>query len=80
MAFGAEMIVHKQNKVVKTFLSHSAINKASAMSLIDLNIKQKRTLHNLLKQGVIKQVDHQYYLDEHNWNKFKKSLKRFFLI
>lgn len=80
MAFGAETITLKQNKIVKTMKANNAISSENAQSLNTLNIKKARTFNHLIKQGVIKETEDKYYLDIANWETFRKSLKRWFLI
>lgn len=80
MAFGAESITLKQNKVVKTLKEHNAISSKSAKDLNSLNIRHTRTFNNLVKQDVIREIDNKYYLDIKNWENFRKSFKRWFLI
>ncbi|SCT09749.1 hypothetical protein [Staphylococcus caeli] len=80
MAFGAESITLKQNKVVKTLKEHNAISSKTAKDLKSLNIRQTHTFNNLVKQGVIRKIGNKYYLDIKNWEKFRKSFKRWFLI
>mgnify|MGYP007027846058 CR=1 FL=1 len=80
MAFGAESITLKQNKVVKILKEHNAISSKTAKDLNSLNIPQTHTFNNLVKQGVIKKIGNKYYLDIKNWEKFRKSFKRWFLI
>ncbi|PHK48744.1 hypothetical protein BTJ66_11955 [Staphylococcus edaphicus] len=80
MAFGAETIILKQNKVVKCFYTKGALTKDSALSYDNLQISNKRTFYNLIKVGVIVKVNHKYYLSENTWQTFKHSLRRFLLI
>ncbi|MGV3245004.1 hypothetical protein [Staphylococcus sp. 11261D007BR] len=80
MAFGAETITLKQNKVVKTFKEHNAISPDTAKDLNSLNIYHTRTFNHLVKQAVIRKSDDKYYLDMQNWEIFRKSFKRWFLI
>lgn len=80
MGFGAEMIVRRQNKVVKRFLKLKAVNKENAITYEKLNIKESRTFKNLLKENVIIEFNNKYYLSEKRWENFRKSLKRFFLF
>ena len=80
MAFGAETITLKQNKIVRTKKESKAISSDTAKDLNALNIRKTRTFNNLVKQNVIKQIGNKYYLDIETWEKFRKSIKRYFLI
>ncbi|WP_437272167.1 hypothetical protein ACSSAF_00235 [Staphylococcus succinus] len=80
MAFGAESITLKQNKIVKTLKENNTISSKTAKDLNSLNIRHTHTFNNLVKQGIIREIGNKYYLDIENWEKFRKSFKRWFLI
>ncbi|PTH64429.1 hypothetical protein BU582_12215, partial [Staphylococcus agnetis] len=63
MAFGAESITLKQNKVVKTLKEHHAISSKTAKDLNSLNIRHTHTFNKLVNQGIIRALDHKYSLD-----------------
>ncbi|WP_436861758.1 hypothetical protein [Staphylococcus caeli] len=70
----------KQNKVIRNFYQHQALTEDSALSYQTLQITNHRTFTNLLKVGVIVEVNQTYYLSESKWHDFKRSVIRFFLI
>ncbi|MEB7066345.1 hypothetical protein NEM27_06660 [Mammaliicoccus sciuri] len=80
MAFGAETITLKQAKIVKKLKENKVISSETATDFNSLDIRKSRTFNNLVKQNVIKQNGDKYYLDIENWENFRKSFKRWFLI
>ncbi|WP_436855901.1 hypothetical protein [Staphylococcus caeli] len=80
IVFGAETILLKQNKVIRSFHQHQALTEDTALSYQALHISNHRTLTNLLKVDVIVEVNQTYYLSESKWHDFRRSVRRFFLI
>lgn len=83
MAFGAETITRRQNKIAKYFYTNSAFSESQSLpeSLVLENKElNSRTLTLLIREGVIIKCDKGYYIDQQRWQQFKHSFKRLFMI
>lgn len=83
MAFGAEMIIVWQNKIVRYFRDNGACSETLALpenEVLQASSVNKRTLRILIREGVIVKCPRGLYLDVDRWDVFKHSIKRFFLI
>lgn len=83
MAFGAEMITFRQNVCINFFEKQNAYSydTAIASSYVFNNPQiHMRTIGNLIKSGVIVEKNDKLYLDKSATRKFKKSIKRYFLV
>lgn len=83
MAFGAEIIIRRQNKCIKFFEKNNANNLENALvdtEVLNNSTLNQRTIRNLVKEGVIICSNNKMYLDKRQLKIFKRSLKRFFLV